>query len=155
VHFNGEAFGSPWVLMEYHVSPGPAPRRVAIAAHHYTWWPGIVALIDPHGRRLGSFVNAGWVERLYWIDQNRLAISGFNNDGNGGMFAVLDATHPDGHSPDTQKRQFICDDCPAGDPLFYAIFPRSELNVATGSRFNRATLTVTPNRFVLMTDEVA
>src|SRR5262249_45029514 len=111
--------------------------------------------IDAHGRRMGSFVNAGWVERVQWLDDDRLAIAGFNNATNAGMFAVLDSRRLDGHSPATSDRTYVCDDCPAGSPILYATFPRSELNVTTAGQFNRASIDVMPDRVLVATDEMS
>ena len=64
--FKGTEYGSPWALIDVRVDERHGTRRVALAAHHYQWWPGIVTILDDEGRRQGTFVNAGWIERVHW-----------------------------------------------------------------------------------------
>jgi hypothetical protein len=154
VSFAGQSYSSPWAVTDWHSSPGEGRRRIAVAAHHYTWWPSIVAMLDDGGSRVGTFVNAGWVESVRWLDQERLAIAGFSNPRNGGMVAVLDALRFSGRSPDADAA-FACSDCPQGEPLEYLVFPRSELNLLTDGRFNRAALQKSGDTLVVTTAEIS
>ena len=151
--FGGQSFGPPWSLVDWRPAPGRGRRRVAIAAHHYTWWPSMVTILDDGGHRLGSFVNAGWVESVRWLDADRLVIAGFNNPMDGGMLGVLDARSLRGRSPDG-PRQYVCDGCLDGDPVHYLVFPRSEVNVAMSAPFNAAGVEVMPDRIIVQTREV-
>ena len=151
--FGKTRFEGPWAIVDWRVSPGQGSRRIAVAAHHFVWWPGLVALLDPSGRRIGTFVNTGWIEGVRWIDAERVLAAGFSNPRDGGMVAVLDTRVAAAHSPEAPG-EFTCQDCPPGDPLHYVVFPRSELNRRTGARFNRAQIVTHSSRYVVQTEEV-
>jgi hypothetical protein len=152
--FQGRAYDEPWALADFSVSDAFGRRRVAVASHHYTWWPSVVTILDERFQRESTFVNSGWVDRVKWLSPDRLAITGFHQSLNGGMFAVLDGRNIDGTSPETTG-PYQCDDCRPGSPVFYAVFPRSELNRVSGAPFNRATLEVGGAGILLHTDEEA
>jgi hypothetical protein len=52
-----------------------------------------------------------------------------NGDDSGASFAVIDYEHPGGSSP-ALREKYRCQDCPAGRPIAFYIFPRSELSRA-------------------------
>jgi hypothetical protein len=151
---DGPAAG-PWVMADWQASPGASPARIAVAAHHYIWWASIVAVLDHDGRRLGAFANPGWVESLFWLDEHRLVIAGFNNARNEAMLGLVDTRAADGQAPGTAGTPFSCLSCPTAAPLFYATFPRSELNLLNGDRFNRAQVAVLDDRIQVTTSESA
>ncbi len=131
------------------MSDAGADRRVAVAAHHHDWWPGVVTILDSAWRRQGTFVNAGWVERVHWLSRDRLLVAGFSEVRNGGMVALLDGNNLDGHSPEEPGSKFECVSCGEARPLRYLVMPRSEVNRVSGSRFNRARLELTGGRIVV------
>lgn len=161
--FDGRTYDEPWALADFSVNEAFSRRRVAIAAHHYTWWPSVVTILDERFQRESTFVNSGWVDRVKWLSPDRLAITGFHQPLDGGMFAVLDARNIDGTSPDAPAADasrraaggYRCDDCRPGDASFYAVFPRSELNRVAGAPFNRATLEIGGAGIIIHTDEEA
>ena len=150
---DGRSYEEPWALTDFRINDHYG-RRIALAAHHIDWWPSVVTVLDDRWVRSGTFVNSGWVETIRWLSPDRLAIGGFSNSRDGGMLAVLDANNLDGSSPEDPAGRFHCQNCKAGGPLFYAVFPRSELNRVTGSGFNRAWLNTIENRLVIRTAEV-
>lgn len=150
---DGRTYEGPWALTDFRVDDRYG-RRIAVAAHHLEWWPSIVTLLDGMGRRQGTFIHSGWVETLRWIDGDRLAASGFSNAHDGGMLTVLDANRIDGSSPEDTAGGFSCVGCPDGRPMFYAVFPRSELNRVTGSGFNRAWINLSDTRLSVRTAEL-
>ena len=154
LQFGRERYGAPWSVIEGRLDDRGTSGRLAITAHHYTWWPGIVAIFDGELRRLGTFVNAGWVEGVRWVGTDRIIASGFSNDRNGGMVALLDANSLDGQSPEVADPRFHCDTCGSGAPIRYVVLPRSELNVVTGAAFNRARLDVLSGTVMIRTDEI-
>lgn len=154
VRFGGQTYRSPWKIADWQLSPGPGPRNVAVAAHHSTSWPSIVALLDNHGRPVGSFFNAGAIDGVRWLGFDRIAIAGFSSAKNSGLLAVLDARHPSGHSPVAGDRAYACESCPDGRPLAYITFPRSELNKATNTRVHRALVEIVWPRLVATTGEL-
>jgi hypothetical protein len=143
--FAGRQYAAPWAVTDFRTDDSYGRRHIAVAAHHYTWWPSIVTILDDRFQREGTFVNSGWVEYLRWIGPDRLAISGFNERLDGGMVAVLDTHDIEGASPEPPGTPFTCDNCRSSRPLFYAVFPRSELNRVTGSPFNRASVDILPD----------
>ncbi len=152
----GKPFGAPWGLTAFAVNDQSAGRRVAVAGHHYQWSASLVAILDADGRRLGRFVNDGWLEALQWVAADRLAVSGFSQSRNGGLVALIDpgATSADAQSPESDPAH-QCNNCGAGRPLRMAVMPRTELNLATGSRFNRAILEHVGDRLVVRTVELS
>lgn len=150
----GEPFGAPWALTTFAVDQVSEVRRVAVAAHHYIWSPSLVALLDDEGRRLATFAHAGWVESLAWLNRDRLLIGGFSESQNGGMVALLDPAAMNGQGPEPPGSKFACATCGPVVPLRMVVMPRSELNLATTSRFNRAGMRLVGDRVVVHTAEV-
>jgi hypothetical protein len=151
--FGTETYGDPWTITDYRVEQSAGAPRIAAAAHHFQWWPSIVAILDGQWNRRGTFVNAGWVEYVHWVSRDRLVIAGFSNPRNGGMIALLDADAANGHSPANEGTPFRCTSCPEGAPLRYLVLPRSEVNRVSGSPFNRAVLQVMADRLIARTIE--
>lgn len=138
VTFDGKQYGAPWAITAFSVNEAASTRRIAVAAHHYVWNPGLVTILDDQWSRRGTFVNAGWIEMVRWLGVNRLLVSGFSNAHDGGMIALLDADALDGQSPEPAGSEHFCSDCSKRGPLRMYVFPRSEVNRASGSAFNRA-----------------
>jgi hypothetical protein len=99
-------------------------------------------------------VNAGWLEHVFWTADHKLVTGGFSNSRDGGMIAKLDPDALDGQSPAEPGSAFRCASCSAAGPLRYIVMPRTELNRATGSRFNRAILETRPDGFLARTVEI-
>jgi hypothetical protein len=152
--FGDERFNGPWAVIDWQVEPGGPGRRLALAAHHFLWWPSLVAVLDSTGSRLSTFVNPGWIEAVLWIDRDRLAVAGFNNADNAGMFAVIDPRAERALAPGTPEGTYACANCAGTAPLFYATFPRSEVNTLLAARFNRAQISTLSDPFRVTTIEV-
>lgn len=152
--FGDERFDGPWAIIDWQVEPAGSGRRIALAAHHFLWWPSIVAVLDSTGARLSTFVNPGWTEAVLWIDRDHLAVAGFNNAHNAGMFAVIDPRADRSLAPGTPPGTYACANCGGTAPLFYATFPRSEVNTLLAARFNRAQISTLSEPFRVTTIEV-
>lgn len=153
--FESGTYTSPWSITDYRVDGNPDARRIAVAAHHYQWWPSLVTILDGAWNRRGTFVNAGWIERVHWLSPDRLVVAGFFNPLDGGMVALLDANAIDGQSPPAPGGEgFRCTACGPATPIRYVVLPRSEVNRAGPFPFNRAILQVTGDRLVLRTVEM-
>lgn len=152
--FGADRFDSPWVLTDYRLDARASGRRIAISAHHFTWWPSLVTILNDRFERAGTFVNPGWIEQLHWMAENRIVVSGFSDPWNGGMIALLDARAMEGQAPAYGHPKFRCTSCDSHPPLKYIVFPRSELNRVTGSRFNRAAMEALDDRLIVRTIEV-
>lgn len=149
----GKPFGAPWAGTAFSIEDSTPTRQIAIAAHHYLWGPSLVTIVDDTGRRYGTFVNDGWIEQTQWLSPSRLAIGGFSESRNGGMVALIDPSQLDGQSPEAADSSHACQSCGTKMPVRMAAMPRSELNLATHSRFNRAILQRTNHRLIVRTTE--
>jgi hypothetical protein len=155
VTFRGKTFAEPWAVMSFAVDETSTPPQVAVAGHHYTWDPGLVTVLDENWRRRGTFVHAGWIEVVRWVARDRLLIGGFSNAHDGGMVSLLDSNALDGQGPEPAGSPHHCDSCPTGGPLRMFVFPRSELNRVTGSRFNRVLVVTNAGRISVRTVELS
>jgi hypothetical protein len=150
----GKPYGEPWAVTAFAVESAVPSRRVAVAAHHWLWSPSLVAILDDSGKRLGTYMNVGWIEQIAWLTPERLAIGGFYEELNGGLVGLLDPSHLDGQSPASPESPHFCRTCGPGKPLRLAVMPRSEVNLASQSRFNRAILELTGDGLIVRTVEV-
>jgi hypothetical protein len=146
-------YGPPWSITDYRVRSAGGKYSVAVAAHHFEWWPSVVTILDDALNPHGTFVNAGWIERLHWVSPDRLVIAGMSNAFDGGLIALLDANALDGQSPAPHGSAFDCTSCGPGGPVRYIVMPRSEINRVTGSPFNRVVLIVNRDALLARTIE--
>jgi len=149
----GKPFGAPWAITAFAVDDARSDRRIAVAAHHWVWGPSVIAVLDDAGERLGTFTNHGWIEQLQWVGFDRLAAGGFSQSKNGGLVALVDTSKLDGQSPEPDAGD-QCQSCGTNLPLRVAVMPRTEINLATHSRFNRAILERSGDRVIARTVEV-
>lgn len=152
--FGGKSFGPPWAVTAFAVDDTTPTRRIAVAAHHWLWGPSLMAILGDDGRRIGMFANDGWIEQLQWLSPDRLAIGGFLESMNGGMAALIDPSRLDGQAPEPPGSSHHCTNCGQNAPLRMVVMPRSEVNLLTHSRFNRAILERMPDRLIVRTVEV-
>jgi hypothetical protein len=152
--FAGNYFSAPWALTSFSLLDGDPPQRIAVAAHHWVWSPSLIAILDDNGKRLGTFAHYGWIEQLQWWSPDRLVFGGFSDARNGGMVGVLDPRQLDGQGPEPVGSPYFCENCGRNQPLRMAVMPRSEVNLLTQSRFNRAILERIGDRLTVRTIEV-
>jgi hypothetical protein len=151
----GQTYEAPWTLADFSVNEGTGSRLIAISALHKHWWPSLVTVLDEQWRRKGTFANSGWVTELNWLSPDRLLISGFSNDHDGGMVAILDAGALEGQSPASGNPMYVCSTCPNGSPLRYVVMPRSEVNQASGATLNGAIVQIQDGQILVHTLEVS
>jgi hypothetical protein len=154
VRFQGTTFGPPWILTAFAIHDAEDARRVAVTAHHSVWDPGLLTILDNQWQRRGTFVHAGWIEGVRWLGRERLLINGFSNARDGGMIALLDSAALDGQGPEPAGSRHFCETCGTDRPLRMFVFPRSELNRVTASRFNRAVVEPLIEKLIARTIEV-
>ena len=53
VSFGGRPSTGPWAITDFQVEPHQGAPRIAVAAHHYQWWPSLVTVLDETWRRGG------------------------------------------------------------------------------------------------------
>ncbi|MBI1750771.1 MAG: helix-turn-helix domain-containing protein [Acidobacteria bacterium] len=139
--FGSGDYGPPWPIRVWLVYRAAAQTRIALVVHHNVWWPSMLHLLDGQGHELGRFVNSGNIFALAFMDTTagpRLLAGGVRNheDEVSGMLAVLDGNLISGGSPEQPGSGFECKSCPAGRPLRYLVFPRSELNRLDPNGYN-------------------
>ena len=154
VVMGGKPYSEPWVISDFSVHESNGVRRIAVSARDNHWWPSLVTVLDAQWRRTGTFVNVGWVEQIHWLSADRLLISGFANPFDGGMVAVLDVGSLNGQSPPGDEPKYSCPSCGPAVPVRYVVFPRSEVNQASGQSLNKAVVTVEGGRVTVHTIEV-
>lgn len=124
--FGTEEYVAPWMSTTVSVVQLARGARVAWAVHHHTWWPAMLLLFDARGVPELAFVNAGYLSDVgASSDGRRLFVTGISNSHQKYFMAVLDAARP-ATSPEQPGSEFECRTCPAGRPLFYYAFPRTE-----------------------------
>lgn len=153
VTFDGKQYGPPWGMTSFAIDETHGVRRVAVAGHHWTWDPGIVTVLDERWNRRGTFVHAGWIERVRWLSPDRLLVAGFSNPHDGGMIALLDPARMNGQGPEPSGSSSHCETCGPIAALRMVVMPRSEVNRASASRFNRAIVEITGDRIIVSTEE--
>ena len=154
VRFGGKAYGEPWAVTAFSALDGDPAPRLAVAAHHWLWGPSLLAILDDQGNRLGTYANDGWIEQLNWLSPDRLVFGGFSEARNGGMIGLLDPRQLDGQTPEPFGSPHYCESCGKNPPLKMAVMPRTEVNLLTQSRFNRAIIEKTGDRLIVRTVEV-
>lgn len=154
VQFGPKSYGAPWAMTDFAVDLSQPRRRVAVAGHHYLWGPSLVAILDDDGQRRATFAHSGWVERVEWLGGDRLLVAGYSEARNGGMVAILDSTRARSQGPEDPQSEHHCASCGSDAPVRMVVMPRSEVNLATHSRFNRAMLELTADRIIARTVEV-
>ena len=149
----GKLYGPPWAVTAFAIYDASDRRRLAVAGHHWTWGPSVVAILDDAGKRLGTYANDGWIEQLQWLSADRLVAGGFSQSWDGGMVALIDPSRVDGRFPEKEAAH-QCQSCGPSLPLRIVVMPRTEINLATHSRFNRAILERIADRLIARTVEV-
>jgi len=127
--FGSGEMNGPWVLYDLMISDTHA---IYAAVLHAVWGNSFVVQLDPQsGRGIVRFVNTGSILRLHEFETSGsryLLVGGFNNEFDGGSLAIVDERKRFAASPQTVGTRHRCLDCPPGDPDYYFVFPRSELN---------------------------
>ena len=122
----------PWVVLSLFVSSHGGRKQIWAAATHEVWGNAFVVSLDPAtGKDTLRFVNTGAIHTLNEIATphgNLLIAGGFNNEPDTGSLAIIDESKPFAVSPQSEGTRHKCTSCPAGDPNYYFVFPRSEIN---------------------------
>ena len=127
--FRGGAYGPPWTTWNLSTYRSSGGAKIAWSVHHYTWWPSMLITFDGAGRRLGTFVNSGWIAVSAGTPDGRhLVLAGMSNAHRSYFLAVLDAERPTGTSPEAAGSSTECVGCPPGGPLHYYVFPRADIS---------------------------
>jgi hypothetical protein len=120
-----------WRPLDIFVS-GDRRKQIWVAADHAIWGHSFIVSLDPKtGKDTLHYVNSGTTVSLSEVTTPHgtfLLAAGFNNEYDSGNLAVIDESKPFAVSPQTEGTNHKCLNCPKGDPDYYFVFPRSELN---------------------------
>jgi hypothetical protein len=134
--FGSYTLGGSWKLHDLFSSAEASETRLWAAACHHTFGDAFIVQLDPRtGTDTLRFVNTGTVYRMNEIktpDGRFLLVGGFNNEWDSGSLAIINEDRPFAASPQTPGSRHHCDSCPPGDADYYFVFPRSEVNRASG-----------------------
>jgi DNA-binding winged helix-turn-helix (wHTH) protein len=139
LQFGGKNYGPPWGFGALMVTTEGREPSIWCAAREYLWSPSALVKLDGEGHLLAKFVNWGHIETLSHarsVNGSYVVAGGISNQCNCAMLAVLKEDEPSGSSPPSENGGFRCENCPEGRPYRYFLFPRSELNLATGTTYN-------------------
>jgi hypothetical protein len=129
--FGAGDFTAPWLPDDVFGFTNGGEAFAALAVHHQTWWPSMLAVFNAQGTKVGTFVQSGWIRLVRaTADGRHLVTGGFSNSRGGAAFAVLDARHPDGASPEDPGSAYECRTCPDGRPLRYFVLDWSDVTAA-------------------------
>jgi hypothetical protein len=130
--FGEHEMKGPWNIYDVMVSHQGAQRSIWVLAVHRDWGTSFVVELDPRtGRGPVRFVNSGVLYTLQELRTSRgmfLIAGGFNNEYESGALAVIDEARTFAASPQTPRTPHECLSCPKGNPNYYFVFPRSEIN---------------------------
>jgi hypothetical protein len=121
-----------WLPLDVFVS-GKGKKQIWVAVDHGVWGHSFIVSLDPEtGKDTLRYVNSGSTVSLNELvtPQGRsfLLAGGFNNEYDSGSLAVIDESKGFAVSPQTEGTSHKCLNCPKGDPDYYFVFPRSEIN---------------------------
>ncbi len=127
--FGAGEYGAPWGTGAVLGFRQAGAARIAWTAHHHTWWPSLLLVLDADGHVISRFVNSGWLTALNVTADNKyLLAAGWSNAQDAAVLAVLDAFNVTGASPEEDGSLFQCHNCPPGRPVRYFVLPRPELS---------------------------
>ena len=139
VAFAAGRFAPPWIDGHVVVSRIGGEPRVLWSQNHHTWWPGMVLVLDGHGRRLSTFMHAGHVRSLAVANragQPLVLVGGISNAYRAASLAVLEGSSIGGHGPVPAGSPYECLSCTPELPSRYFLFSSTDLNAASGLPYN-------------------
>lgn len=121
-------YGPSWFPEDVVVYRAGEAIRIAVANHHHTWWPSVIATYDADGTVLHRFVHQGWLRSVNVTKDGRyLLAAGISNAFDGAALAILDTARPEGTAPADGGTLPSCGNCPAGAPLAYFMMPWADV----------------------------
>jgi hypothetical protein len=121
-----------WRVLDLFVSDHQGKKQIWIVVAHSVWGHSFIVSLDPEtGKDSLRYVNSGAIftlNELATARGNFLLAAGFNNEYDSGSLAVIDESKDFAASPQSEGTNHKCLNCPKGDPAYYFVFPRSEIN---------------------------
>lgn len=135
--FSGRTFDTSWRFLNVLVAEGARSPAVWVSVAASPWWPSVLVRLDGRGEPSVRFVHSG---ALYYLQQHRgpdgwsLLAGGINNEYASAALAVLGEDNMPAVSPQAESSVYRCDNCPAGLPTEYFLFPRSDIHIAEAEK---------------------
>jgi hypothetical protein len=111
-------------------------KEILILAHNHSYFPSTLTLLDCAGRPHGQYVHSGHFQTATLADldgngRKEILAAGINNGYLRGFLAILDDRALAGTSPQPDTPNHRCAGAPPGQELYYLLFPRDCVNLAT------------------------
>lgn len=111
-------------------------KEVLLLAYNHSFFPCTITLLDSGGRPRGQYIHSGHFLTMTTTDldgdgRREILAAGINNGYLKGCLAVLDDRAVAGASPQPDTPNHRCADAPPGQELYYLLFPRDSVNLAT------------------------
>ncbi len=111
-------------------------KEVLLLAYNHSFFPCTITLLDSGGRPRGQYIHSGHFLTMTTTDldgdgRSEILAAGINNGYLKGCLAVLDDRAVSGASPQPDTPNHRCADAPPGQELYYLLFPRDSVNLAT------------------------
>jgi hypothetical protein len=131
---------------EYLVEPPLVPMQPVVtrtrdgeasiwAPHAHAFFPSLLQKLSPQGDVLAEYWSNGHITALTAIERDGrqlMLVGAANNETGGASLAVLDYDNPSGSAP-AANRKYVCQECPAGVPETFLIFPRLDISAKAES----------------------
>jgi hypothetical protein len=121
-----------WNALDVVVSDHQGRKQIWVAVDHAVWGHSFIVSLNPEtGKDTLRYVNSGTTVTLNELANpsgNFLLVGGFNNEYDSGTLAVVNEAKNFAVSPQTEGTSHKCINCPKGDPDYFFVFPRSEIN---------------------------
>ncbi len=108
-------------------------QEIIVIAHHNTYFPCQVVLLNSKGKILGEYWNSGYLQNYAFVDLNgdgrkEIILAGINNEWRCPCVVVLDPALMKGASPQT-KDYYRCQNIKDSYEKYYLRFPRNEIDL--------------------------
>ncbi len=137
----GELFEDAWVVKHLVTVPEKVGHALYLAMANAAGWGGCVLRVDPFGKSVLQFANAGYVEQLCLVamsDDRLLVACGENNDFDSAFVALLGIDDLCSCSIPGLRTVYRYANAPSEMPRKYILFPKTELNIARNMPYGHA-----------------
>ena len=119
-----------------HDLDGDGRLETVVYSYQAPDWPCYLTVLDSAGRRVGEYLNAGYLRHHVFQDldgdgREEMVVVGVNNEYRGGCLAVFDTRRVSGGSP--QSGRFACEGVGPGSELYYVTVPFTDVSEAQGA----------------------
>ena len=135
-----------------HDLDGDGRLETVVYSYQAPDWPCYLTVLDSAGRRVGEYLNAGYLRHHVFQDldgdgREEMIVVGVNNEYRGGCVIVFDPRDVRGASP--QTGEFACPGVGPGSELYYVTTPYTDVSAANAHYvcgFN--TVDITENKWI-------